>query len=568
MANIASFILLTILSLTVTTNSYAKVENPKVVRGWELGRHGGTLRGTAIADPKTFNPVIASETSSTQPLNLVFEGLVESNGITSEVEPCLAHRWDFSEDGKTWTFYLRKGVKWHDGRPFTADDVIFTLNVIYDNEIPTSTRDILLINGQPLKYKKVDDYTVQFRLPEPFAPMLRSMLFGILPKHLLEDAWRAGRLCETWNVNTPPAEVVGTGPFRMVQYVPGQHILYVRNPSYWKVDAKGRVLPYLSRFVYRIVENQDAQRLLFQKGETDYYSVRGGEYEEFVEGASNGGYLIHDAGPNFGTLFVVMNQNSRFVPQPQLSWFTNRLFRQAVAHALDKESLIRSAWAGRAVPQSSFESVAKGANCNPNVRSYRYNLREAEALLSKAGFEKGVDGFLRDPEGNVVEFEINTNAGNKHREILGMLLAEDLRKLGMKVALVSLDFNLLVNRLLSGNGWSMMIMGLSGGNPEPHNSANIWTSQGTLHMWNVGWDQPQTEWEARIDELFALGATTMDPEERRRYYFEAQEIVAEQVPMIYTAAAIVYVAVRDCWRNVRPTAFGGVLHNIEVLYKR
>jgi peptide/nickel transport system substrate-binding protein len=167
-----------------------------------------------------------------------------------------------------------------------------------------------------------------------------------------------------------------------------------------------------------------------------------------------------------------------------------------------------------------------------------------------------------------VEFTITTNAGNKQREIVATLLAEDLRKLGMKVKFAPLDFNLLVSQLYTGEGWEVMVMGLTGGNPDPNSSANIWKSSGNLHMWNVGWDEPQTEWEARIDEIYEQAAITVDPEARRRLYYEAQEIIAEQVPMIYTVNQTVFYAVRNKWVNIKPTAYGGVLHNLEVMFAR
>lgn len=568
MRKFAYVLMIVLLVISLGGSALAKVKNPKVVEGWALGRYGGTLTGAFISDPKTFNYILASETSSTDVLGFVFDAMVESNGVTTEVEPALAERWTYSKDGKVWTFFLRQGVQWHDGKEFTADDVIFTLDVIYDEKVPNSTRDVLQVDGKPLNYRKIDKYTVEFTLPKPFAPMLRSMGFPIMPKHLLEDAWKKGKFNETWGVNTHPSKVVGTGPYKMVQYVPGQHIVYTRNTNYWKVDSKKRQLPYISRFIYRIVENQDAQALMFQKGDTDFYTVRGTEYDQFTAGAQKGNYIVHNAGPNFGTLFLVINQNKKFVPEPKLSWFTNLKFRQAIAHAVDKDALTKAAFGGHAVPQWSYESVAKGINSNSNVAKYPYNLTKSGALLAEAGFKKGSDGYLRDSKGNIVEFEINTNAGNKQRETLASLVAEDLRKLGMKVKFVPLDFNLLVSRLMSGEGWSCIVMGLTGGNPDPNSGANVWRSDGNLHMWNVGWDKPQTSWEARIDQIYDLGAVTMDPVARRKLYYEAQDIVADQVPMIFTVAQIQYTAVRNKWENIKPTAFGGTLHNIEVIFQK
>lgn len=551
-----------------SSGATAEVKEPKLVRGWEQGKYGGTLTIAMLAEPKTFNRIIAKETASTDLLGFVFEGLVESNGVTAEIEPALAKSWEYSKDGKVWTFHLRQGVQWHDGVELTAADVIFTLDVIFDDRVPNVIKDLLLVDGCPLRYRQVDKYTVEFTLPKPFAPMLQSMQFPIMPKHLLVDAWRNGVLAQTWHVGTPPAKIVGTGPYKLSQYVPGQHVVLQRNANYWKVDSKGMRLPYLDRLVLRFVENKDTQALLFLQGGIDIYTVRGAEYGRFQSEASKGGYRIFNAGPDSGTLFLAFNQNSRFVQQPQLSWFTNQRFRQAVAHAVDKVAITNAAFGGHAVPQWAFESVAKGLQSNPHVRQYPYDLHKSQAILQEAGFSKGADGLLRDNQGHKVEFTLVTNAGSKQREVVAAIIAEDLRKLGMQVTYAPLDFSLLVNRMYSGADWQCMLMGLSGGSPEPNNEAGIWRSDGKLHLWNVGNAQPQTAWEARVDELFDTGAVTMDPQSRRRIYYEAQEIIADQVPVIFTVAQTVYVAARNHLGNVKPTSLGGSLHNVEVIFDR
>jgi peptide/nickel transport system substrate-binding protein len=540
----------------------------KVVDGYAIGKYGGVLTTVLPSEPKTFNRLLVNDASTAHVLGQIFESLVEINGVTAQVEPALAQAWEYSADGKVWIFKLRQGVRWHDGVEFTADDVIFTLDLIYDDRIINSYRDVLQVDGQPLRYRKLNTYTIEFTLPKPFAPMLRAMLFPILPKHKLYDVWRQGNFNNTWGVNTKPGQIVGTGPFQLRQYVPGQHIALQRNANYWKVDPQGQRLPYLEELFYRIVENQDALALLFISGELDICFVPGTMLATYQTGALGRQYTIYNAGPDFGTLFYVFNMNSRFVSAPQLNWLTEKRFRQAVAHAVDKETIINALFGGHAVAQWSYESVAKGIFSNPNVRKYPYDLDRAAQLLTEAGFTKDGKGVLRDSAGHKVELEIITHTGNKQREILATLLAEDLTELGMEISLSFIDFNLLVNRLYTGKDWSVMVMGLSGGNQDPNSSANVWRSDGNLHMWNVGWSTPQTAWEARIDTLYDLGAVTLDENKRLQYYFEAQEIIAEQVPIIYTVAETLYVAAKRQWANIKPTSFGGLTHNIEVIYQK
>lgn len=143
-------------------------------------------------------------------------------GKTTEVVPALAKSWEYSEDGLVWTFHLRRGVQWHDGQEFTADDVIFSFDLIYDDNVPNNFRDGLTIDGKPLKYEKVDNYTVRFTLPRVYAPLLRSLQVPIVPRHLLYGAWKAGEFNQMWGIDTDPRAIVGTAPFRILEHVPAQ----------------------------------------------------------------------------------------------------------------------------------------------------------------------------------------------------------------------------------------------------------------------------------------------------------------------------------------------------------
>lgn len=552
--------LATFVCLALSVSVSAKVENPKV-SARPPGQYGGTLTVAVTSDPKTFNIITATETSSTDALGFVFDGLMEVNGVTTEVEPALAERWVPSKDGLVWTFYLRKGVQWHDGAPFTADDVIFTFDVIYDPKVPNSMRDTFTIDGQPIKYEKIDAYTVRFTLPKPFAPMLRQLTTPIIPKHILEPVWKVGKFAEAWGIDTDPRRIVGTGPFQMVSYRPGQAIIFVRNSNYWKVDAKGKLLPYITRLNYLIVPDRETQSLKFRRGETDGISIKPAEYPQYKAGEKMGNYSVKDAGPTFSTNFVVFNQNPNLTRRPKLDWFTNVKFRQAAAYAIDKKSIIDSVYGGLAYPQWSPVSQPNRFFLNERVKTYPYSLKQAAAALAEGGFEKGPDDLLRDAKGNVVEFNLFTNSNTAERVAIGKLLKEDLEKLGMKVNFQPLDFNLLVEMLTTPKEWDAIIIGLTGG-VDPHSSRNVWHSSGQLHMWWPRQDSPATAWETRVNELFDRGATTVDPVLRKRIYDEWQKIISEQVPLIYTVASSSIFAVRNTLRNVEPTAFGNYMHNI------
>lgn len=554
-----------LLIAATSAAALAKVENPKVVKG-DIGKYGGTFIDYIESDPKTFNYVLAKDnTSSGVTRLLMFEGLTEMNYWTGEFEPGLAEKWEFSKDGKTWTFELRKGVTWSDGKPFTADDVIFSFQLYFDKENASSTRDVFTIDGQLPQVKKIDDYTVQLVLPKPFAPMLGNMTAPMLPKHKLEAAYKAGKFTTTWGVNAPVKDIVGTGPWVLADYKPGQRIVYTRNPRYWRVDEKSNQLPYMQRLILQIVPNAETASLKFKAGELSGYTVRPEEYRLYKQGERNGNYTVLDGGPDSGTLFLVLNQNPNTVKAPKLSWFTNVKFRQALAHAIDKQTMIDSLYDGLAEPQWAAISVADKLFSNKNVKKYQYDLKKAAEILESAGFKKGADGVLKDPKGNPVEFDLATNSNNTVRVRAANLMKEDFGKLGIKVNFQPIAFNKLLEQLLTTFDWDAIVIGLTG-TFDPNGGANTWTSKGGLHMWYPREPKPQTAWEARLDELFEQGAITLDQKERKKIYDEYQQIVSEEVPMIYTVNQKQFAALRNSIGNVRYNARGGYFWNSYQIY--
>jgi len=548
-----------------TRPSLPGLPHPKVMLG-EPGRFGGTFLDAQVADPRTFNPILAQETSSTGAIGGLFDGLVEDNGETTETEPALAESWRTSPDGRTWTFKLRQGLQWSDGAPVTADDVAFTFQVIYDGKIPNSLQDVLTVAGKPIEVTKVDGLTIRFRTAEPFGPFLRSIGVGILPRHKLDASYQAGKFNQTWGVNTPPRELVGTGAYVMTEYKPAQRITFARNPHYWRVDLQGRRLPYIERLVLTIVPSQEAHKLLFLQGQTDSYGVRPREYAAFKRGEKAGRYTVYDGGPSFGSEFLSFNQNRRGgLAEYKLKWFQNQKFRQGVAYAIDRQAIIDQVYAGQAIAEYGPESPADKFFFDPRVMQYPYDLDKAAATLAEAGFKKGADGLLRDADGHPVEFIISTNADNQDRVAIGNIIRQDLEKLGMHVTLAPEAFNTLVNKLVESYKWEAMVMGLTGG-IEPHNGQNVWKSSGSLHMWNPKEAAPATPWEAEVDRYFNLAATTVDQTRRKAYYDKYQEIIAEQVPVVYTAIPNAYVAVRNKFGNIKYTAFGGPFWNFPVVY--
>ncbi|MEL7316191.1 MAG: ABC transporter substrate-binding protein, partial [Cyanobacteria bacterium J06559_3] len=231
---------------------------------------------SALSDPRTFNPALSQEYPNV--FMYTFQGLITLDGETGEIVPALAESWEISEDGLTYIFTLRDGLQWSDGEPLTADDVVFTYQAVTLNEaIPAPSRDIFRIGGEGLlpTLQKLDDRRVQFNLPEPFAPFLRNTGLQILPAHSLQEAVNTfdsegnSLFLLTWTTVTPPAEIVCNGPYRLKEYLPGQHVIFERNPYYWRRDDQGNQQPYIQELEWRVINSSSERLSQFRAGELD-----------------------------------------------------------------------------------------------------------------------------------------------------------------------------------------------------------------------------------------------------------------------------------------------------------
>lgn len=522
------------------------------------GREGGVLKRALAGDAKTFNPVMAQETTSTAVIGVLFNGLTKTNVKTLLPEPDLADKWERNEEGTVWRFHIREEARWFDGKPVTADDVVFTYNQIYYNpEIPSSAKDILTIDGKPFKVRKIDEKTVEFEIPKPFAPFLNAVAQPILPKHILEKYVKNGTFTSTWGVNTPPQELIGTGAYKLVSYSIGQGAVYERNPYYWEKDTLGQRLPYIKRIKAQIIGDPDVRLIKFISGEIDYYGVRASDLPELIPKMKEGNFTIYNLGATPSTLFVVFNQNPKApIPEYKLKWFKNKLFRQAISYAVDRKGIINIAYNGLAYPIYTAVTPANRRLFDEDFYpKYPFNLKKAKELLLSIGFKEGKDGFLYDEEGHKLEFTLITNSGNKERETIGNILKEDLERIGVDVNFQAIDFNNLVSRLMSSFDFEAVIIGLTG-SMDPYFGQNVWLSSGHLHMWNPNQEKPATEWEAKIDELFKKAAVELNPEKRDKLYKEAFRIIGEEQPMIFIVAPEELLAVKNHLKNVFPTVWG------------
>ena len=542
-----------------------------------IGKFGGKLIISTIGEgPKTFNPCNTKDATSSSMAGMLYDGLVTTNPRTGQVQPQLAK--DFEINGQDYIIHLRHGITWSDGKPINADDVMYTYKeVVFKGLGNPSTMDAMKIDGQLPELVKLDDYTVKFTTPRAFAPFLRQLSYPIVPKHYFKPYSDKGESVFNafLNPDTKPDTIISGGAFRLKEYVAAQRVVFERNSNYYKINLKNEKLPYLDKVIYMIVGDSNNEILKFEAKEIDVLGLRGSNVAQYKLNESNSDYKVHNLGPDTGTLFLVINLNNRkdkngkpYVNPIKQKWFANRDFRAAIDWAVDRKNMVQNIASGVAEPLFTAESL-NSIYLNKYIKGHPCDLKVAKKSLEKAGF-KEKNGVLYDAENNRVEFDLYTNAGNLEREALGVMVKQDLEELGMKVNFKPVEFNSLVNKLTNTNDWEMAIMGLTGTPLEPHDGKNVWTSKGSLHMFN---QRPadytvddRLDWEKELDEIFREGALKLTYEERKPLYDRYQTIIYNQKPIIYLYSPIRITAIRKKFKNIFPTSLSGLIYNLDEIY--
>ncbi|MGB7847662.1 MAG: ABC transporter substrate-binding protein [Candidatus Acidiferrum sp.] len=542
----------------------------------EVGRSGERIVLSLRGEPKTLNPLIAADARSREVIAVMQADLIHINRATQLTEAALAKSWKVSSDGLEYTLVLRQGIKFSDGQPFEADDVLFTFQVYLDENVHAPQRDLLIVGGKPITVRKVDAHTVVFRLAKTYG--VGERLFdglAMLPRHLLEKPYREGKLGQIGSLATAAEQWAGLGPFRFKEYAAGQRLVLERNPYYWKSDAAGNRLPYLSELVFLFVPNADAQVLKFQSGETDMISQLSAENFSVLSRQQRG-YTMVDAGPGLEYNFLFFNLND---PGEEASpealrkqkWFREVKFRQAVSAAVDREAIVRLVYQGRGSALWTLVAPGNRRWANEKLAHPPRSMERARALLKDAGFSwtNGSDGEsnLQDASGNAVEFSILTSSSNADRSKMAALLQEDLKQLGMHVQVVPLEFRSLLDRVTQKKEYDACVMGIASFDADPNSDINVWLSSGGTHLWNPSQAHPATAWEAEIDRLIEEQMSAPTFEQRKKLYDRAQEILAEEQPMIFLASPDILAGAKDAVGNFHPAVLEPyVLWNVEQLY--
>lgn len=456
---------------------------------------GTSLRLALINDP-ILDPVIAPDLGSVMVNKVLFPGLVRPDERLHPT-PDLARSWTISDDGRTYTFALRPGVTWHDGHPFTAEDVRFTFERIRDPASQSPMRsDFLCIE----RVEVVDSLTVRFTLSRPFAPFLTLLGYnaGIIPAHVLAGM----KLTDAIDFNR--VHPIGTGPFRVARSTPGASLTLVPYERYYGPA------PRLTGIVFRVVADLNAQVAQLRAGELDLVTLEPAQLPS-VEGARGIRIVQADVMQHY---YVGFNQTNPL--------FASALVRRALEHAVNRDAIIAGVLKGYAVyPRGTIPS-GLGDYYADSLPRVAYDTTRALAMLAQAGWHRGADGALRDAGGKRFAFTLLVDKGNPSREQAALAVQQDLSRVGMAVTLRTLEFATVVrDHILTRKFDATLIWWTTP--PDPDQYSFYATGQSNNH---VGYS------DRAADSLLNEGRMTLDPARRRELYVAFQRVETENPPVL------------------------------------
>jgi peptide/nickel transport system substrate-binding protein len=514
---------LPLIFLVVSCTAGEDVSQPQMRRDPGVPAYGDSLVEGSIGEPSTLIPILASDSASHSVAALVYNGLVKYDKNLNLVGD-LAEKWDISPDGLTITFHLRKGVKWQDGKEFTSRDVLYTYRTIIDPKTPTAYAEDFL---QVKKAVATGPYTFMVEYAKPFAPALASWGTGILPAHLLE-----GKDITKSELARKP---VGTGPYRLVEWTPGQRLVLESYHDYFE----GR--PYIDRRVVRIIPDTSTMYMELKAGGLD---MMGLTPVQFRKQTNNTGFL--------------QRFNKFSYPVPSYTYlgynlknplFTDKRVRQAITCAINKDELVQGVLFG--LGQAAYGPFQPGtwAN-NPDLKPFPYDPKRAEQLLAEAGWKRTeADGLLMK-DGKPFRFTILTNQGNEQRIKSAQIIQYRLKKIGIDVKIRVLEWASLLTNYIDTRNFETVLMGWNiSQDPDQY---DIWSSSktGPKELNFISYRNSE------VDRLLEEGRGTFDKEKRRTCYYRMQEILAEEQPytFLYVPLALPVVSVR--FRGIEPAPAG------------
>ena len=459
--------------------------------------NGGTFVEASIGDATFLNPVLATDSASGDINNYVYNGLVKYDKDIKLIGD-LAESWDVTDQGRTITFHLRHGVLWHDGVPFTSDDVMFTYHVLIDSNTRSAfTADYLQVQ----KAEAPDPYTFRVTYAKPFAPAVESWGIGMLPKHV----WEHG------DVNENPANraPIGTGPFKFSEWVPDEKIVLVANDHFFR----GR--PRIDRYVYRIIPDMSVQFLELRQGTLGTMTPTPDQFNGYPEFFIN--YQKFHF-PAFRYDYVAFNLENPL--------FKDVRVRRAIAMAINKQEIIDGVYQGLAVPATGPFPPTSWA-CNPNVKPQPFDPAEAKRLLAEAGWKDSDGDGVLDKNGRPFAFTLVTNQGNKVRESMALVIQNGLANVGIKMDVRIMEWSVFIHKYVDKKQFEAVL--LAWNLSRDPDCFTIWhSSQRGPQQYNyVGYQNPE------VDRLLVEGRETFGIEKRKPIYWKIHQLIADDVPYVF-----------------------------------
>ncbi len=516
---------------------------------------GGTFVEATISDFRTMNPFITAEATNIPDLLNPY-GLVMRDPTTGEWIPYMATSWTVSKDQTEITFKIRKGMKWSDGKPITADDWVTTYKIIMDPDVGSNSRDSFFIGDKPILVEKIDDYTLKFTYPKPDAEAFAVASFTPWPAHVFGPVYAekgAEGIKGMWGLSEDPKNIVSGGPFVVESYRQGERLVLKRNPFFgeWNKDEAGTPLPYLERHQVNIVPDVNAELAAFLVGKIDIMNPSTVEQIAQIKKAIKAGNLDAtlkvNASPVASSQFVVFNWNKKSDPFKE-KLFRSDKFRKAMSHLMNRKAIVEVVYGGLGTPTYGSVYPVLKQWINPNAPKFPYDPEKAKKLLAELGFtKKDKDGYLVDNKGHRIEFNLSTNAGNAQREQIAKIFVDEAKKVGVKINFRPIDFNTLVGQLLSKGAdrpFDAIIIGLTGGGLDWPFGSNVVPCKGNLHLWNRAGTCLDPR-ETLMEHYYYKGRTTLDFKERVKIGYRMQEIEGDLQPLVYIAGPNYHVA----WNN-------------------
>ncbi len=506
---------------------------------------GDIMVETMPADAAHLNPAISDENVGLDLEQLMFEGLLRFND-KFELEPCLAERWTVSKDGKVITFYLRKGVKWHDGVEFTAADVLFTYKVFTD---PATNTPYGSLYQDIKEVDVVDPYTVRVYYKKIYAPALALNFNLILPKHCLEGK----------DINKDPFDrhPIGTGPYQFKEWKAAQQITLEAYPDYWG----GK--PHIKKFIMRIVPDEATAFLEMLNGGIDAIGCwLHGQLtpEQFTKQSQTSKFKdYYNAYRTNSLIYIYIGWNEK---NPL---FKEKKVRQALTMAIDRESIIQNVIYGLGAVANGPFPTQSWAN-NPKIKPWPFDQAKARKALKEAGWKTGSDGMLYRMVNGVkksFEFKLLTNQGNVMRERIATIVQQQLKQVGIKVDIQIIEWTTFLSQYMDPHKFDAIISGWIE-TPDPGDAYQTWhSSQTGEHQFNY-----ISYKNSYVDQLLIQGLRTFDRKKRQKIYWQIHSIINQDQPytFLYVPDQLSAIHKRFKGYKVTSTFFDGIYFYPEKWY--